>query len=85
MSYKVDAWRTSIEMAAQEKDHGKRGDEGELKFLRSKGPDPLWMSGKECLSGVRKSQVSFFANEYKSWSIRFNVNVRAWVAESILN
>lgn len=40
-------------MAAQEKGHRERGDEGELEFLRSKGPDPLGMSSKGCLSGDR--------------------------------
>lgn len=46
-------------MAAQGKGRRERGDEGELNFLRSKGPDPHGMRSKRgvfLVTGVRKSQ-----------------------------
>lgn len=64
-------------MAEQERGHRVRRDEGGLKLLRSKGPDPLGMSSMGCLSGARKSSELFFANEYNSCSVIFYVNVRA--------
>lgn len=42
----------------KKRDTGERGDEGELKLLRSKGPDPHGMSSKGCVSGDRCQEKS---------------------------